>query len=426
MASVNAGVLLKRKTTLRVWTPLLLVAVFFLTRCITYLLWLRPDVNFVANDVSYYGFHLDRLERGEPDVMQEYPPPAVWILHLLYRLGGGWQSWFPLFAGFMLLLDALVAFCFYRARGTRAALFWMLFTAANGAIVWFRFDLIPAALVAVACLLLSSRPWWSGAFVGMGAAIKLWPALLIFPMLAPDPRRGEGERRLFGFLVVGGGLGAVSLLVEGWHRNVAPLSWQSERGLQIESVPATPFMAVRTFTDSPHWTLELSKYNAIELFGPGVDAMLVVASVCTTLATLFAVYLAVRLIRRRADATAILLAIFAVVLATIVANKTLSPQYILWLGGPIAALIGQDTSAWLRRHIHVLATGLVTVGLLTQITYPWATMGIMALPLGSGPETSVLVLRNLLLVVMLGHTAWLTLKTSPQRVPHESEQLAKL
>nr|WP_159087514.1 glycosyltransferase family 87 protein [Tessaracoccus timonensis] len=417
---------MKLNTNLRVWTPLLLVVMFLLTRCVTYLLWLRPDVNFVANDVSYYGFHLHRLEHGEPDVMQEYPPPAVWILHLLYRLGGGWQSWLPLFAGCMLLLDALVAFCLYRTQGARAALFWMLFTAANGAIVWFRFDLIPAALVAFACLLLTTRPWWSGAFVGMGAAIKLWPALLILPMLAPDPRSGEGPRRLFGFLIVGGGLGAVSLLVEGWHRNVAPLSWQRERGLQIESVPATPLMAVRTFTDSPHWTLELSQYNAIELFGPGVSAMLVVASVCTTLATLFAIYLAMRLIRRRADATAILLAIFTVILATVVANKTLSPQYVLWLGGPIAVLIGHDTSAWLRRHIHVLATGLVTVGVLTQITYPWATMGIMASPLGSGPETSVLVLRNLLLIVMLVHAAWLTLKASPRRVPHEGEQLAKL
>lgn len=404
---------MSQKTNLRVWTPWLLVAVFALTRCVTYLLWLRPDVHFVANDVSYYGFHLDRLERGEPDVMQEYPPPAVWILHFLYRLGGGWQTWFPLFAGVMLLLDALVALCFYRACGAGAALFWMLFTAANGAIVWFRFDIIPAALVAIACLLLATRPWWSGAFVGMGAAIKFWPALLIFPMLAPNPRRGEGLRRLIGFLVVGGGLGVISLLAEGWHRNTAPLSWQRERGLQIESVPATPIMALRTFTDSPHWTMELSKYNAIELFGPGVDAMLLVASVCTALATLLAIYLAVRLVRRRAGAVAMLFAVLAVVLATIVSNKTLSPQYVLWLGGPMAALIGHDMDAWLRRHVGVLATGLVIVGALTQVTYPWATMGIMALPLGSGPETSVLVLRNLLLVVMLGHTVWLTLQTSP-------------
>ncbi len=390
------------------------------------MLWLRPDVNFVANDVSYYGFHLDRLERGEPDVMQEYPPPAVWMLHFLYRLGGGWQSWFPIFAGFMMLLDALVAFCFYRARGARAALCWVLFTAANGAIVWFRFDLIPTALVAIACLLLTTRPWWSGAFVGMGAAIKFWPALLILPMLAPNPREGAGPRRLLGFLLAGGGLGVVSLLIEGWRRNTAPLSWQRERGLQIESVPATPIMALRTFTDSPHWKLELSQYNAIELFGPGVGGMLIVASVCSALAALLAVYLAVRLVRRRAGATAILLAILTVVLATIVANKTLSPQYILWLGGPMAALVGHNLSAWLRPHVQVLATALVIVGVLTQITYPWATMGIMALPLGSGPETSVLVLRNLLLIVMLCHAAWLTLKTSPRRVPHKGKQLAKL
>ncbi len=86
-------------------------------------------------------------------------------------------------------------------------------------------------------------------------------------------------------------------------------------------------------------------------------------------------------------------------LATVIANKTLSPQYILWLGGPVAALLVTRGSAWLRRHLIVFAVALVIVGALTQMTYPWGAYGIMAIPLGSGPETSVLLLRNLALVV---------------------------
>lgn len=408
------------KNNMRLWTPLLLIAFFVVTRIITFLLWLRPDVNFVANDVSYYGYHLDRLDQGVQHVMTEYPPPAVWVLRLIYRLGGGWQTWFPVFAACMIVLDALVAFCFYRARGPRAAMFWMLFSTANGAIIWFRFDLIPAALVAMACLLLATRPFWSGAFVGMGAAIKLWPAMLIFLLLAPHPRRAPGVRRLAGFLAVGVGLGLISVLVEGMERNLAPLTWQSERGLQIESVPATPIMLIRTFTDAPHWDIRLSEFNALELFGPGVELTLAVVSALTVLSFILTAYLTWRLIRRQASPAAILLAVYAVVLATIVANKTLSPQYVPWLGGPVAALIGCDLRQPFKRHVQVMAVSLILVGGLTQFTYPWGAQGIMALPLGSGAETSVLILRNLLLLVMLGHAIWLTLKASPRSDPPSS------
>ena len=54
-------------------------------------------------------------------------------------------------------------------------------------------------------------------------------------------------------------------------------------------------------------------------------------------------------------AESIVLAVLTVVLATIIANKTLSPQYVLWLGGPVAALLLLRRSEWLRRHLNVLS-----------------------------------------------------------------------
>ena len=72
-------------------------------------------------------------------------------------------------------------------------------------------------------------------------------------------------------------------------------------------------------------------------------------------------------------------------------------------------------TGWLRRHVNVLAVALVLVGALTQFTYPWGTYGIMGNPLGSGPETSVLLLRNLTLVVLTGYALYLTLRSSRRR-----------
>lgn len=393
-----------------------LIATFFVTRILIVLSLRLQQVSFVANDVSYYGYYLWRLvDQGDPSVMTEYPVPAVWILQTIYQLGGGWQTWTPIYASLFLVLDAAVAVTLYRRGNAAGAWFWILFTGAQGGILWYRFDLIPAALVAWACLLIVKRPIIAGGLVGLGAAIKLWPALLIAPMLAPDPRRGAARRRLIGFGVVGFGLAAASLITSGWHRSASPIGWQSARGLQIESVPATGLMILRTFTDNPSWNIFLSEYNALELSGPGVGWLLTVATVLTAGSIVLTLLLTVRLLRnlRHADeqrvAEAVLLAVLAVVLATVIANKTLSPQYVVWLGGPVAALLVLRRSPWLRKPLLVIAVSLIVIGGLTQFTYPWGAYGIMAIPLGSGPETSVLVLRNLALVSLTAYAtrlAW--------------------
>ncbi|HJE52150.1 MAG TPA: DUF2029 domain-containing protein [Tessaracoccus flavescens] len=408
-----------------------LIALFFVTRLLIAGSLLLDQVKFVANDLSYYGYHLNRLDNGESGVMTEYPVPAVWILQALYTLGGGWQHWAWIYVGFFLLLDAAVAISLFRRGNASGALFWILFTGASGAIVWYRFDLIPAALVAWACLLVGSHPRIAGGLIGLGAAIKLWPALLIGPLLAPHPLRDTaGRKRLVGFVVIGLGLAAASLLTSGWSRSASPITWQSERGLQIESVPASPLMFLRTFTHRADWTPFLSEYNALELSGPGVGFMLTVSTVLVAASIVATIHLSVRLLRHATSESpaldqAMLLAVLTIVLLTIIANKTLSPQYVLWLGGPIAALLALPTAPWLRRHLAVVAASVLVVAGLTQFTYPWGAYGIMAIPQGSGPETSVLLLRNAMLVALGGYAYWLTLRAS-RRAAFETADLRRV
>ena len=405
-----------------------LIFIFLATRILIGLSMTLEQVSFVANDVGYYAYYLFRMANGEGELMVEYPVPAVWILQALYFIGGGYETWVPLYVTFFLLLDGAVAASLYRRGNAAGSLFWILFTGAQGAIVWYRFDLIPAALVAWACVLLMSRPRVAGGLIGFGAAIKLWPALLIAPMLAPNPlKAGPARRRLFGFVAVGSALAAASLLTSGWARSASPIGWQSGRGLQIESVPATPLMWLRTFTDNPSWPIALSEYNALELdrAAPGVELMLQVSSVLTAASIALAIFLTYRLIRNldREDPRlrdAIILAVFSIVLATIIANKTLSPQYLVWLGGPVAALLVNVRTGWLKRHVQVLAASLVVLAGCTQFTYPWGTYGIMSIPLGSGPETSVLVLRNIGLVALTCYAIALTLMASTRGSRPES------
>ena len=410
--------------------PLALILVFLGTRILIYLSTFLKEVEFIANDVSYYGYHLFNLSQGQTDAMVEYPVPAVWILRAIYTIGGGWQHWLPVYAGVFILLDALVAITLYRRDNASGALFWILFTGAQGAVVWFRFDLIPAALVAWACLLATRFPKIAGGMVGLGAAIKLWPALLIAPMLAPNPIRSRGARsRVIGFVVVGFGLAAASLISSGWTGSASPVTWQGDRGLQIESIPASPLMFLRTFTENTSWSIELSKFNALEIVtGPGIGFLLKVSTVLTVLAVAVTAYLSYRMIRNLSDGDprlleAIVLAILTIVLWMIISNKTLSPQYILWLGGPVAALLVVGRSSWLRRHALVLAVAMVLIGGLTQFTYPWGAYGIMAIPQGAGPETSVLLLRNCLLVLLTAYSTALTFRATrrgPTPADHRS------
>ena len=112
---------------------------------------------------------------------------AVWFTASLPYRSTAFNSWLPVFALSMLLLDGLVATMLFKHGSVGASVFWILFIGACGPIVWFRFDMLTAAAVALACLWLNRHPATSGALIGLGAAIKLWPALLIAPMSAPRP-----------------------------------------------------------------------------------------------------------------------------------------------------------------------------------------------------------------------------------------------
>jgi hypothetical protein len=62
-----------------------------------------------------------------------------------------------------------------------------------------------------------------------------------------------------------------------------------------------------------------------------------------------------------------------------VTNKTLSPQYLLWLGGPIAAmlLLRADASEAELRPVNRTAVQLLVLALLTHLVYPLLYDGLL-------------------------------------------------
>ena len=360
---------------------------------------------FVVGDVFYYHRKIRALfDVGLERTLNEYPTPVTWLLWLPYGATGGNRiGYLVAFIVFMLALDAAFTGALWRSSGRRhtaAADFWLVFVLLIGPLSYLRFDILPAVLAGGALLAARRRPWVTGALTGLGAAMKLWPALLIPAFLAHRPdRRAAG----WAFMAVGFGLAAVSLVAGGWSRLVSPLTWQSDRGLQIESIWATPVMVARAIRPSG-WLVDISKYQAYEVFGPSVSVWLSISTVATVagLAVIVALYL--RAFRNPAPtALAVGLVILATVAVMTVTNKTLSPQYLLWMGGPVAALLllARDGTAAQRAQLRRLAGALLVLALLTHLVYPLFYDGLLG---RSGypmivASTVVTTVRNVALLI---------------------------
>lgn len=374
---------------------------------------------FVVGDVVYYWRKISALfDVGLASTLNEYPTPVTWFLWLPYgATGGGKAGYLAAFILLMLLLDGAFTWAVWRAgrrhdsgieggalecRATNlgAVDFWLVFVLLIGPLSYLRFDILPAVLAGGALLAARRRPWVTGALTGLGAAVKLWPALLIPAFLAHKPSRKAAG---WSFLGVGVGLAVVSLLTGGWARLVSPLRWQSGRGLQIESIWATPLMLARAFR--PHeWSVDMSRFQAYEIFGAGVTSLLWLSETATVVGLLAIVALYLRAFHRTSpSAIGIGLVILATVAIMTITNKTLSPQYLLWMGGPMAALLvlGRDARTEDRQALGRMAIQLLALALLTQLVYPLLYDGFLGRQghLMLVVSTLVTALRNVALVL---------------------------
>ncbi|MBA8795574.1 hypothetical protein FHX74_003210 [Friedmanniella endophytica] len=401
-----------------------IVAGWLVTRVLMIVLLLAAE-RVALGDPTYYWRKIGAMfDVGLAQTLNEYPTPVTWMLWVPYALGGGTRLGYRIaFIVLMMALDAVFCWLLWRLNTRRrdaAVDFWLAFLFLIGPLSYLRFDLVPAVLAGAALLLVARRPAVAGVLTGIGAAIKLWPALLIGLVAA---ERRVRRRALLGFLVSGIGLAVLSLVFGGWSRLVSPLTWQSDRGLQIESPWATPLMVLRALRPDV-WRVDISRYQAYEIFGPGVQGFLVASTVATVLGLLVIAGLIARAFRHgNPTPVAVGLGMLAVIAIMTITNKTLSPQYLLWLGGPMAGLLLMDRRVRHERRALVrrLAIQLLVLAALTQLVYPLLYSGLQGLH-GNGltlVATVVLTLRNLALLVFtvaVCASAWRALRPAPTPV----------
>lgn len=291
----------------------------------------------------------------------QYPPGAAFLM-LLPRLGPG--TYGESFVALMLLVDligtVLLARLGRRSGNYTGVWVWLLGMPLLASIPVLRFDLVPAVIGIAALVVIHRRPQWFGALAGLGAAIKVWPIVLLF---------GEWDRRRLTRAVLAA-LATIALVflvaAIAFGDPSAFLDEQSGRGLQEEAVATAPWQLRELVSgDGPDRAI---RYGAWEITTPTAD-MVAGLLKWLTLAALGAAaawwYYRARAIRAGrtdlADAAVSRDFVFTIVLLLVVTSRVLSPQFMIWLLGLAAVVLTAGSTrlarpAWLVLGATILST----------------------------------------------------------------------
>lgn len=378
---------------------LLAAAAFVLTAVTATVAWQLSGR--AVTDIALYHAYGERLADGlvpYRDFAFEYPPGALPALVLPALVTDSLTGFRVVFAAEMALAGAAGVLLLAGGLGRlgtgvadrRVALTVVaLVPLLLGGVILTRFDLVPAALVAGAMLLLVSGRLRAGAFVvGIGVAVKLYPAVLV-PLVGIVAWRRGGRRELGSVL---GRVVAPVLVVYLPFLVAAPdgvfdsIGRQLGRPLQIESLGAGILLAVHhSVGTSLGWASGSGSQN---LTGAGADTLAVLQGVAQVAAV---VLVWVSFWRGPASSERLVRHAAAAVVAFVALSKVLSPQFLVWLV--------------LLVPLVVTARGRVPLWLLTAacaVTAAWFPARYWELVKEFDPLSSWLVLvRGVLLLVLL-------------------------
>jgi hypothetical protein len=317
--------------------------------CAVHLALLAPSVGELGGTVETDFFpEAEAIEAGDlpyRDQDLEYPPLSIPVLVAPALPGDSLGSYTDAFHSEMLIFDLAIVLALALAlpgspRRVAGAL--LVYTAGVVALSGIvlggsdldaaplalaRFDLVPAFFVLAAVLAREagrSAAW--GALLSVGVAIKAFP-LAVLPALVRGERR---PRRVA--IAAAIPLAVAAALVLGWGDEFgSALSYHSERGLQIESLAATP-LEIAGIND----TSVAAEYGSgsFNFTGPGAD---VARSLSIALLVFAYGLVAWAGWRARTPVLPLATALLAIV---VVLSPVLSPQFLFWLLPLSAAAYG--------------------------------------------------------------------------------------
>ncbi|WP_344443990.1 glycosyltransferase family 87 protein [Kitasatospora nipponensis] len=340
----------------------------------------------VTTDVSviYHGWY-EVLQTGTfpmDDVTWQYPPGAALVMLLPGLLPWSYLiSFFVLCVVFdTLAIGMLVRSGLRKGRSFAGAWVWVIGVPLLGPTVYCRYDILVTAVAVAGLLIVLRRPVLGGMLLGLGGLVKLWPLLA----LAGTPR---GRRTRLSWTAAAAMLSALAfLLAAGMNGAFEFLTFQANRGIEVESLGALPLHFARLFGDW-HGLVSMN-YGSVELLGPWVPVISKVSIGATLVGFGWLLYW--RLRARRWQPSTTYDAALAALLIFTVTSRVISPQYMVWLVGIAAVCLTVRGSS--QRPVAVM---VLVATVLTTIEFPMIFGQIVS----SQPwGVVVLAARNLLLL----------------------------
>ncbi len=273
-----------------------------------------------------------------------------------------------------------------------AAWYWLFFLVLLGPISISRIDTFSVAIALFGVFELVRRKLnTSTALFTLGASMKIWPVAILLPAISASKYRLRIILAVISAALV---LLAIGLLLGGNQSLFSFLSYQSNRGIQIESPIASWWI----------WTGELGLANAgiyydqlmmtFQVAGDGIPLAASLIGYAMFLALGITVWLSWRAARAGASFQSILpVAALTAVLDLIVFNKVGSPQFATWLAVPIVLGILYGANNWKLPMYSVIALGLTTY-LIYPVFYDYI-LDAQSWALG------ILLIRNLGYIALL-------------------------
>ena len=377
---------------------------------VSVLLALVPAVQRWSGDVTLFEHYAGLTFSGylgRTAFLGWYPPAALIPIGLPRLLASG-PTYILLFGVEMAAVTAAGLAILQRSRlrlgaDARAPLLYAGLALLATAVLAWRYDALPAVLtLAALAALASNRFALGGIALGAATALKLYTAPLAPVLILWAWRRG-GMQAAISVVVGFAGIGVLSLVAYLLFPPASPLdllAFTGARPVQVETLPgAVIALAAALGIGQANLVYTFGSFNLVSPAADGALAALRVAQPLV-LGGVVALACARVLLDHEAHPRTLAMAPLAVLLALVVTNRVLSPQYLVWVL-PLVPL----ATGWIR---WLLAGALA----LTVIVFPWlydAVTRLETLPL------AIIVLRNLLLAAALAFAVVWLARSSPQR-----------
>jgi hypothetical protein len=328
-----------------------------------------PEGKWLKGDVDLYNFWAKGLVKGIfpiDDPMWQYPPLAGVVFAIPQWIFGNALTGFIIF---MIIFDLLILITLLitglnrfksnssstSLNGLSGAWFWILWPILMGPLALTRFDVVPTFFALLALIVLSHkkmRPYFSGFLLGIGALVKLWPMLLF--VIYPKNVVKKVSTSFVSTLLL------MILFMSTWSVGFTNfLNNQTSRGLQVESIAATPFVLAKLFGANVEYPFRYGSLEVQALYANEIGFLL-------NLFTLIVfMILFILNFQNKLNYLNLFDKALVIVMISIALSRVFSPQFWVWIGGLSAlALINKETK--LKKVIVLLSIS----AFLTQLLYP--------------------------------------------------------